>query len=150
MEMSDMELENERIRQVIAKYKDYFKYSRADVGHTEKNIWFFYEYDEEHRYYDSFIRFRTAKDLERLIAGLIADDLNVLIETAVENADYALQEFDMSEAAKKDYDACIPELLRNMEVLNRECEKNMGKLEVIFKSLSGILNGLQTEHCKKI
>lgn len=146
MEMSDMELENERIRQVITKYDGYFKHSRADVGHTEKNIWFFYEYDEEHSYYDSFIRFRTAKDLERLIAGLIADDLNVLIETAVENADCALQEFDMNEAVEKDYDACIPELLRNMEVLNRECQNNMGKLEVIFKALSGILTGLQTDH----
>lgn len=147
MEMSDMELENERIRQVIAKYKDYFKYSRADVGHTEKNIWFFYEYDEEHRYYDSFIRFCTAEELEKLIAGVIADDLNILLETSVENAYHALQEFDMSEAVEKDYDACIPDLLRNMEVLNRECQKNMGKLEVIFKSLSGILTGLQTEHC---
>lgn len=147
MGMSDTELENERIRQVITKYEGYFKNSRADVGHTEKNIWFFYEYDEEHRCYDSFIRFRTAKDLKKLIAGLIADDLNILLETAVENADYALQEFDMSEAVEKDYDACIPDLLRNMEVLNRECQNNMGKLEIIFKALSGILTGLQMEHC---
>lgn len=146
MGMSDTGLENERIRQIITKYEGYFRNSRADVGYTEKNIWFFYEYDEEHRCYDSFIRFHTAEDLERLIAGLIADDLNILLETAVENADYALQEFDMSEAVEKDYNACIPDLLRNMKILNDECQKNMGKLEVIFKALSGILTGLQTEH----
>lgn len=148
MKESDLERENDRIREVISKYDSYFRNSRADIGHTKKNIWFFYEYDEEHSYYDSFIRFRTAEELEKLIAGVIADDLNILLETAVENAYYALQEFDMSEAVEKDYDECIPELLRNMEVLNREYHKNMNKLDVIFKSLSGILAGLQTEHCK--
>lgn len=71
--------EEEKIRQIIEQYSSYFEHSDADVGHTQKGVWFFYEYDKEHDYYNSFIRFETAKELEHLIASLAADDLNVLI-----------------------------------------------------------------------
>lgn len=135
--------EDEKIKRMIQKYDGYFKNSNADVGHTSKNVWFFYEYDEEHDYYNSFIRFHTAEELEQIIAGLIADDLSLLIEITVENTHYALRDVDINDAVEKDYGDCIPKLLKNMEVLIREYQKSAGRIEVIFKALSGILTGLQ-------
>ncbi len=58
--------EEQKIRQTIEQYSSYFEHSDADVGHTQKGVWFFYEYDKEHDYYNSFIRFETAKELEHL------------------------------------------------------------------------------------
>lgn len=137
--------ENEKIEQIIQKYDSYFQNSNADVGHTSKNMWFFYDYDEAHDYYNSFIRFHSAEELEQIIIGMIADDLNLLIEIAAENTHYALRDININDAVEKNYEDCIPKLLENMEVLNIECQKSAGKIEIIFKALSGILITLQKE-----
>lgn len=42
--------EDQKIRQTIDQYSSYFENSDADVGHTKKGVWFFYEYDKEHDY----------------------------------------------------------------------------------------------------
>lgn len=138
--------EEQKIRQVIDQYSSYFEHSDADVGHTQKGVWFFYEYDEEHDYYNSFIRFSTAKELEQLIASLAADDLNVLIEVGAEDVHHALREIQINDSAGSCYDGCIPELLKNIEVLNSECQKWAERLDVIYRSFSGILERLRSEN----
>lgn len=119
--------EDQRIRQIIDQYSSYFEHSAADVGHTQKGVWFFYEYDKEHDYYNSFIRFKAAKELEHLIASLAADDLNVLIEVGAVH--HALEEININDATACCYDGCIPELLKNMETLNGECRKWAERLQ---------------------
>ena len=138
--------EDQRIRQTIDQYSSYFEHSDADVGHTKKGVWFFYEYDKEHDYYNSFIRFKTAKELEHLIASLAADDLNVLIEVGAEAVHHALEEININDATACCYDGCIPELLKNMETLNGECRKWAERLDVIYRSFSGVLERLQDEN----
>ena len=138
--------EDQRIRQTIDQYSSYFEHSDADVGHTQKGVWFFYEYDKEHDYYNSFIRFEAAKELEHLIASLTADDLNVLIEVGAEGVHHALEEININDATACCYDGCIPELLKNMETLNGECRKWAEKLDVICRSFSGVLESLQDEN----
>ena len=138
--------EDQRIRQTIDQYSSYFEHSDADVGHTQKGVWFFYEYDKEHDYYNSFIRFEAAKELEHLIASLTADDLNVLIEVGAEGVHHALEEININDATACCYDRCIPELLKNMETLNGECRKWAEKLDVICRSFSGVLESLQDEN----
>lgn len=107
---------------------------------------FFYEYDEENDYYNSFIRFETAKELELLIAGLAADDLNIVIEAEVENMRHALREININDATTSNYGKCISELLKNMEVLNSKSQKWSERLDVIYRSFSGILERIQEEN----
>ena len=121
--------EDQKIRQILNQYSSYFKHSNADVGHTQKGVWFFYEYDEENDYYNSFIRFETAKELELLIAELAADDLNIVIEAGVEDMQHALREININDATTSNYGNCIPELLKNMETLNGECRKWAERLQ---------------------
>lgn len=138
--------EDQKIKEIISQYSSYFTHSNADVGHTQKGIWFFYEYDEKHDYYNSFIRFETAKELELLIAQLAADDINVLIEAGTEDIQHALKEIDINDATECCYDGCIPELLKNMETLNNASKKWAERMDAICRSFSGIMERLQDKN----
>ena len=135
--------EDEKIREVIEKHEGFFKSTISDVAQTEKGVWIFFEYDAEHKYYNSFFQFSTAKELEQIIAEVLADELNILIETTAENIQLGLQEFDINEAAQGSYGISIPELLKNMEVLNSEFQKIAGRMDVILRSMPGVLCGLK-------
>lgn len=135
--------EEEKIKQTIEIYKDYFNNSKADVFHSEKGVWAFWEYDEEYDYCNSFIFFETAEELEGIIAGLIASDTNLLIEVTAEGIQHSLHELDINEALQSSYETSIPRLLENIEILNSEFQRWGKELDVLFQSLSGILDRLK-------
>lgn len=137
--------EDEKIREAIKEHEGFFKSTISDVAQTEKGVWIFFEYDAEHRHYNSFFQFTTAGELEQIIAEVLADEMNLLIETTAENIQFGLQEFDINDAAQISYEISIPELLKNMEVLNRELQKSAGRMDVILRSMPGILCGLKGE-----
>lgn len=137
--------EDEKIREVIKEHEGFFQSTISDVAQTEKGVWIFFEYDAEHGYYNSFFQFTTAGELEQIIAEVLADEMNILIETTAENIQFGLQEFDINDAAQISYEISIPELLKNMEVFNRELQKSAGRMDVILRSMPGILCGLKGE-----
>lgn len=132
--------EDEKIKKVIAKYDSFFENTDSDVGHTKKGVWFFYEYDEDHDYYTSFFRFATAEELEQIIAEVLVEEFNILIEITAENIFHGLDNIaaEINDASQTCYAICIPNLLKNMEVLNKEYQRSAEKLEIIFQSLSGV------------
>lgn len=134
--------EEEKIRQTIETYRDYFSNSKADVFHSEKGVWAFWEYDKKYDYCHNFTLFETVEELEWLIAGLVASDTNLLIEVTAEEIQHSLHEIDISNAMQSRYDDCIPQLIENIEVLNKELQKWGKELNVLFQSLSGILERL--------
>lgn len=136
--------EDEKIKKVIAKYDSFFENTDSDVGHTKKGVWFFYEYDKGHDYYTSFFRFETAEELERIIAEVLIEEFNILIEITAENIFRGLDNIaaEINDASQTCYTICIPKLLKNIEVLNKECQKSAERQEVIFQSLLGVLNGV--------
>lgn len=111
----------------------------------KKGMWIFFEYDAEHRHYNSFFQFSTAGELEQIIAEVLADEINILIETTTENIQFGLQKFDINNAAQSCYEINIPKLLKNMEILNRKLQKSVGRMDVILRSMLGILCGLKGE-----
>lgn len=137
--------EDEKIRKVIESNEGFFQSTISDVAQTKKGVWIFFEYDAEHEYYNSFFRFGTARELERIIAEVLADEMNILIETTAENIQLGLREFEINEAAQSSYGASIPELLKNMEVLNMEFQKSAERADVILRSMPGIFSRLKGE-----
>lgn len=133
--------EDEKIKMTIAKYQKFFESTDSDVGHTKKGVWFFYEYDEKYNCYSSFFRFKTAEELEQIIAEVLVEEFNMLIEITAENIFHGLDDIttEISDATQTCYILCIPRLLKNMEVLNKEYQRSAEKLEIIFQSLSGVL-----------
>ena len=55
--------EKEKVLQVIEKYKEFF----------------FYSYAKEFTYFDYFIKFHTAEELERIIIGNMVNDVNCIV-----------------------------------------------------------------------
>ena len=143
--------EDEKIRKVIAKYEHFFENTISDVGHTKKEVWFFYEYDEKYKCYKSFFRFETADELEQIIIGVIANELNILIKIIGENVHHEIEgnETEINDITESYYDFCIPELLKNIKVLNREFQKSAERLDVIFQSLSGVLREVGEQSCSE-
>ncbi len=138
--------EDEKIRKVIERYEGFFQNTISDVAQTKKGVWIFFEYDAEHEYYNSFFQFSTAGELEQIIVEVLADEVNILIETTAENIQLGLQEFDINEAAQSSYGVSVPELLKNIEVLNSELQKSTEKMDVILRSMPGVITCLKGEN----
>ena len=108
--------EDEKIRNVIEKYENFFQNTISDVARTKKGVWIFFEYDADHDCYNSFFRFKTAEELKQIIAGVVAWEMNMLIEVAAENIQNELEGFDINDVAQS-YNTSIPLLLKNVEIL---------------------------------
>lgn len=130
--------EDAKINNVIEKYSDFFKNYNADVGHTLSGVWFFMEYDEQYDDYYSFIRFKTAEELEHLITGLLADDLLCIVETSTENINYSIKSFDIQDLPVTNYDESVIKLSKSIDVLNRELRENAEKVNAISEALLSI------------
>lgn len=135
--------EDEKIQKVIEENEGFFQNTVSDVAQTKKGAWIFFEYDKEHNYYNCFFRFKTAQELEWIIAEVLADDMNILIETTAENIHHELADIDINDAAQSCYDFSIPELMKNMEVLNSELQKGTGKLDAILQSMPSVFSRLK-------
>ena len=137
--------EDEKIQKVIEENEGFFQNTISDVARTKKGAWIFFEYDREHNYYNCFFRFKTAQELEWIIAEVLADEMNILIETTAENIHHDLAYIDINDAAQSCYDFSIPELMKNMEVLNSELQKGAKKLDAVFRSMPSVFSRLKSE-----
>ena len=137
--------EDEKIQKVIEENEGFFQNTISDVARTKKGVWIFFEYDEEHNYYNCFFRFKTAQELEWIIAEVLADEMNILIETTAENIHHELEDVDINDMAQSCYDISIPELMKNMEVLNSELQKGAQKLDAILRSIPSVFSRLKNE-----
>ena len=72
---------------------------------------------------------------------MLVEEFNMLIEITAENIFHGLDDITTEISDKKQtcYILCIPRLLKNMEVLNKEYQRSAERLEVIFPSLLGVL-----------
>jgi len=138
-----MMTEDDKIRKVIEKYEKFFCNTISDVAQSKKGKWLFWEYDAEYRCYDSFFQFKTAEELEKIIAQVLTEEFNNLIEVSAENIQRKLDKIDMNEVVENSYDFSIPKLQKNIEVLISEYQKSSARLEAIFKSLSTIFDSLK-------
>lgn len=67
-----------------------------------------------------------------------------MIEITAENIFHGLDDIsaEIGDASQACYAICIPRLLKNMELLNKEYQKSAERLEVIFQSLSRVLKNV--------
>lgn len=76
--------ENEKIKKLLEEYKALFEVTDMDVAESVKGKWYFSRFNEEEDYYDSFIRFETAKELAEIILGELAMDIFATIDSEPE------------------------------------------------------------------
>lgn len=128
--------EDEKIKELIKKYKGYFENSNADVCHTYKGKWFFFRFELKYKNFECFIQFDTAEQLKNIVLGEIVNDINLLIEVAADTIAHEYDYEDINDVASScDYKGNVNKLSYNLEVLT----KSTHMIEDVFKALSSIL-----------
>ena len=105
--------ERERVKEIINKYQDFFHLKKgADVAFSLKGDFYYYEYVEKYHNYDIFTKFRTAEELELIILGSIAAEVECALEELMPLAQEGIEEVDESLLEQKfDYSHYIHRLM---------------------------------------
>ena len=85
-------MKKEKILKVLEKHKEYFEnVGYVDVAFSTKGDCFFYEYDEEHDMYPTFVKISSAEELDQIIEENIATEFCVNLECAMEDMMYEME-----------------------------------------------------------
>lgn len=115
--------ETGRILAVADKYSDYFNEWHSDIALGRKGPNFFYVYNDRYRNFEVFESFETAEELEKLIIGTMAENMEVFNAVALEETQKMFDDLDASEyVGNYDPDFHIYKLLRQMEIMTGQLE----------------------------
>ena len=130
-------MEKEKILQVMEKYKDYFNEWDADVafGVNGKNIFYVLA---SRREFESFLFFWTAEQLEKIILGTIAENLDVILGAGIDEVNVGFSAEDVDEKSDKSIEHYLPVLAQKLDVLCRAEENWSHMLQVTFDSIKNV------------
>ncbi len=128
--------EDEKIRAVIEKYQKYLEAGDADVARTAKGVWFFLIHDPEEESYYKFFCFTTADELERGIVETASDELNCLLEIAVESCTDKMEDTEPGRMSAENCGRALAELAKNIQILGEGCRRILPRIMKIAESLS--------------
>lgn len=118
--------DGDEVRKIMAvadKYSDYFNEWHSDIAIGRKGPNFFYVYNDKYHYFEVFEEFSTSEELERLIIGTMAENMETFNAVALENTQKMFDELDISEnVGNYDPDFHIYKLLRQMEIMTGQLE----------------------------
>ena len=138
-----MRNEKDKIMEVAEKYADYFNEQNADIAIGRKGPHFFYTYDEKHKCFDVFNSFETAEELEMLIVGTLAEDLECINSVMTEELSDKFNAIDVNEHFN-DYEPKFHMhiLEKQLEVISEQFEHWSGMMTAAYKSLRDISRNL--------
>ena len=133
----DKAVEREKILQVMEKYQDYFKEWNADVafGINKSNIFYVLAPRNE---FETFLFFQTADQLEKIILGTIAENLEIIMEVGIEEISMGFLADKMDGEYGKSIEHYLPELVQKLDVICKAAENWHNMMAVTFNSLKNI------------
>ena len=133
----DKAVEKEKILQVMEKYRDYFNEWDADVafGINGKNIFYVLA---SRREFETFLFFRTADQLEKVILGTIAENLDVILGAGIDEVNVGFSAEEVDEKSDKSIEHYLPVLAQKLDVLCRAEENWSHMLQVTFNSIKNV------------
>lgn len=134
--------ETEKIMAVADKYQDYFNEWRADIAIGWKGPNFFYLYSEKYKHFDVFEPFETAEELEKLIIGSMAENMEVFHAVAAEDIQSMFDQLDTENVGNYDPDFHIYKLLRQMEIMTDELERWEEMVIGTYRSFANVCKGI--------
>lgn len=132
--------EKEKILRVMKKYGGYFGTEHRDVAFSTNGEYFFYAYSERYENYEAFVRFNTAEELEKIIIGEIAEDIECVMAVATEDCYMRMQEVENEVIYDGDYNFGyhVTKVAGFLEVFQKEYERFNEQIGNIEKSLKNI------------
>ena len=131
--------ERDKIEQVIEKYRDLFDGEDGmDVAISVKGEFFFYTFSREYDYYDHFVKFNTAEELEKLIIGNVVDDANCILEPLVDELE--MQGRNVQEAMTEglDFTEEVVKMSMHLETLERVFAENNDVLRILVRGMKNL------------
>ena len=133
-----------KIMAVAEKYSDYFNEWHSDIAIGRKGPNFFYVYNDQYRYFEVFEEFSTAEELEKLIIGTMAENMETFNAVALENTQKMFENLDINEnVGSYDPDFHIYKLLRQMEIMTGQLEHWAEMVSATYRSLANVCKGMK-------
>ncbi len=128
-----------KIMAVADKYSDYFNEWHSDIAIGRKGPNFFYVYNDQYHYFEVFEEFNTAEELERLIIGTMAENMEAFNAVALENTQKMFEDLDINEnVGNYDPDFHIYKLLRQMEIMTGQLEHWSELMAGTYRSFANV------------
>ena len=131
--------ETGKIMAVADKYSDYFNEWHSDIAIGRKGPNFFYVYNDQYHYFDVFEEFNTAEELERLIIGTMAENMEAFNAVVLESTQKMFDDLDINEnVGNYDPDFHIYKLLRQMEIMTGQLEHWSELMAGTYRSFANV------------
>lgn len=131
--------EKEKVLQVIEKYKEFFDGEDGiDVAISAKGEFFFYSYAKEFTYFDYFIKFHTAEELERIIIGNMVNDVNCIVEPLIDELEMQTRQIDSLDTEAYDFRDEVMKLSEHLASVERVLTKNNEVFRILFRGLKNV------------
>lgn len=135
--------EARKIMAVADKYSDYFNEWHSDIAIGRKGPNFFYVYNDKYHYFEVFEEFETAEELEKLIIGTMAENMETFNAVALENTQKMFDELDINEnVVNYDPQFHIYKLLRQMEIMTEQLEHWSELIAGTYRSFANVCKGV--------
>jgi len=131
--------EREKVEAVIEKYKDMFAGEDGmDVAVSVKGDFFFYTFSQEYNYYDHFVKFKTAEELEKLIIGNLANDVNCILEPLADELE--MQSRNVKEAMTEEVDFTdeVVKLSMHLASLERALSEHNNVFRTLYAGMKSV------------
>lgn len=137
--------DTEKILAMAQKYGDYFKEWNADIALGRKGPHFFYLYDEKYECFEVFHSFETAEQLELLILGTLAEELECMNSVCTEELHFGFRDIDINER----FDEYEPKfhmhiLEKQLEVMAEQSGAWMEMMAKTYKALHNIIEEMES------
>lgn len=138
------EEETRKIMAVAEKYSDYFNEWHSDIAIGRKGPNFFYVYSDQYRYFEVFEEFSTAEELEKLIIGTMADNMETFNAVVLENTQKMFEDLDVNEKiGEYDPESHIYDLFRQMEIMTGQLEYWSELMAGTYRSFANVCKGVK-------
>ncbi len=137
----DKVVERDKILQVMEKYRDYFKEWNADVAFGTKKSNIFYVLAPRNEF-EAFLFFQTADQLEKIILGTIAENVDIIMEAGMEEISMGFSANEMNGEYGKSIEHYLPVLVQKLDVLCKAGEHWQKMMTVTFNSLKNVCSDM--------
>ena len=131
--------EREKVQMVIDKYRELFDGEDGmDVAISVKGEFFFYTFSQEYDYYEHFVKFHTAEELEKLIIGNMVNDANCILEPLADELE--MQGRNVQEAMTEglDFTEEVVKMSMHLETLEKVFSENNDVLLTLFRGMKNV------------
>lgn len=143
------DLERKKILQVMEKYSDYFREWNADValGVNKGNVFYVLASERE---FETFLFFQTADQLEKIILGTIAENVEIILEAGMEEISMGFSANEMEGEYGKSIEHYLPELVHKLDVIRKAGEHWQNMMTVTFNFLKNVCTDIAEKGHKSL